>query len=468
MTAGPLVLCAINISMLYYYNGQIRRYITQFIRLFSGFQYQTGKNADGITSLVNVPVKYAETNRQASQILKNNSEASLISAPMISCYITDLSYNRERMQDPNFVSKMHIREREWDSNFNQYTNWQGEGYTIERLMPVPYEMKMNADIFTTNTDQKLQIFEQITVLFNPALEIQSTSNYVDWTSLSYVELDTVNFSSRTIPIGTDDAIDVCSLSFNIPIWLSPPAKVKKLGVVQTIIASVFDESGILSGEVTSGNFLTKQYVTPTNMGILIVGNEIRLLNQFENVTEPNTSLEVPEKRGTLVDWIKLVDAYGKLVDGVSQIRLTQPGGTDIIGTVSYHPVEPWTLLYNPDVDTLPTNTLTAITAIVDPIQAGPNHGLPAAVAGQRYLLVDDIGDANNAFPATAWGPVAAKANDIIQYNGTNWTRVFDSENALDVEYVTNAITNMQYKWTGSAWVKSYEGEYRPGEWTLVL
>ena len=39
-------------------------------------------------------------------------------------------------------------------------------------MPVPYLLNMQVDVWTSNTDQKLQLMEQILVLFNPALEIQ--------------------------------------------------------------------------------------------------------------------------------------------------------------------------------------------------------------------------------------------------------------------------------------------------------
>ena len=42
---------------------------------------------------------------------------------------------------------------------------------------------------------KLQILEQILVLFNPSLEVQTTDNYIDWTSLTHVMLESVNWSS---------------------------------------------------------------------------------------------------------------------------------------------------------------------------------------------------------------------------------------------------------------------------------
>ena len=65
------------------------------------------------------------------------------------------------------------------------------------------------------------------MLFNPSLEIQTTDNYVDWTSLSVVELTNITFASNTIPTGTETEIDVASMTFTMPIYISPPTKVKK-------------------------------------------------------------------------------------------------------------------------------------------------------------------------------------------------------------------------------------------------
>jgi len=55
--------------MDYFYDGQIRRYVTQFMRIFIGFQYKTG---DG--ELRHVPVMYGDMTRQVAAIIKENSE----------------------------------------------------------------------------------------------------------------------------------------------------------------------------------------------------------------------------------------------------------------------------------------------------------------------------------------------------------------------------------------------------------
>jgi len=168
----------------FFYDGQIRRFLVQFMRILSGFQVEFGKNADGVKTLQTVPIYYGDQSRQAATILRNNSENALNGVPAMSAYIGALTYDQARMQDPTHVGKINLRERHYDAETGTYTDQQGDSYTVERLMPVPYKLQIKLDIWTSNTEQKMQIVEQIATLFNPSFEIQSTDNYVDWTSLT--------------------------------------------------------------------------------------------------------------------------------------------------------------------------------------------------------------------------------------------------------------------------------------------
>ena len=38
----------------------------------------------------------------------------------------------------------------------------------------------------------------------------------------------------------------------------------------------------------------------------------------------------------------------------------------------------------------------------------------------------------------------------------------------NVQYATNNTGAVQFKWTGTQWQKSWEGEYSPGDWILDL
>ena len=458
----------------FFYDQQIRRFLLQFIRAFSNFQVEYGKDRNGLTTLQTVPVKYGDATRMVSSIIRENSENKILPTPMISCYITGLEYNPERRQDPTFVDKKHIRMRKFDANTNSYTTQQGNAFTIERMMPVPYTLQMSVDIWTSNTNQKLQLLEQLLVLFNPALEIQSTDNYLDWTSLSYIELTGTQFTSRSIPQGVDDQIDIATLQFTVPIFLSAPAKVKKLGVINKIVASIYDDNGGIADGVIDGEILlgTRQKFTPMNFGIIVLGNTVQILDRNETTTNKvdYTPLnDPPEKVGTDdVSWAALINQYGELQSGISQLRLETGGTAEIVGTIAFHPSDPHKLLWTVQSDTIPTNDLPAITKIINPLKSGPDVGLATAATGQRYLILNAIGSSSNTDGPDAWGSLVASANDIIEYNGTDWQIAFNSSAEQGIHYVTNTTTNLQYKWTGTEWIKSYEGEYKAGDWSIVL
>ena len=237
----------------FFYDGQIRRFLVQFMRIVSGIDVEFGKDSSGVRALQRVPVYYGDQSRQAAAILKGNSENTLNGVPAMAAYINGLTYDQSRMQEPNFVSKMNLREREYDADTGTYGSNQGDSYTIERLMPVPYKLTIKLDIWTSNTEQKMQIIEQLAVLFNPSLEIQSTDNYIDWASLTYVQLTDMMWSSRTIPASTEEPIDVATLTYEMQIWISAPAKVKRLGVIQKFISSIYDEQGAFSEDTVLTN-----------------------------------------------------------------------------------------------------------------------------------------------------------------------------------------------------------------------
>lgn len=454
----------------FFYDEQIRRFLLQFTRIFSNFQVEYGRDSSGAPTYTRVPVRYGDASKQASVIMADNSANKIPNSPLMTFYITSLDYDRPRMQDPTFVDKKVFRQRTWDDTTQSYEQTQGNAFTVERLMPVPYVLTINLDIWTTNTTMKLQILEQVLTLFNPSLEIQSTDNYIDWTSLSVVELSGTNWSSRSIPQGTEANIDITTLTFTLPIWISPPARVTKMGVVHKIIASVFDANGDARDALINDDLLlgTRQKITPFGYQVVLIGNQLQLLRQ-EQVEANEGTLNPAEGQTSNVLWASLIDVYGDLRDGITQIRLSIPDSeSEVVGTVAEHPGDGHYLLFSVDVDTIPTNTLTAVTAVIDPLASGPGAGLAVATTGQRYLLLEAIGDADNTDSADAWGDLVASANDIIEYDGSKWTVSFDASANNTKQYVSNLTTGIQYKWDGTAWTKSYQGLYKGGEWSLVL
>ena len=498
--------------MQFFYDGQIRRYITQIIRLMSNFYWQ-----DGSGNLKQIPVMYGDLTRQVANIIRENSENKLPSVPRMAVYVTGMEMDKSRLSDSSYVNKVNIRERAFDPEGNEYLNTQGKNYTVERLMPTPYNLSVNVDIWSSNTDQKLQIMEQIFMLFNPSLEIQTTDNYIDWTSLSVVNLDQIQFSNRSVPVGVESEIDIATLSFSTPIYISPPAKVKRLGVITNIITSIFNENtGDLELGLGPGNGNNLEVVETRELTDAF-GNEERLVDygQFPNVGDGEMDINVkrtlrPKQAGSSVsnttylslglyiannkayiidkgsvgtfNWNSLMEAYpGCYKPGISQIRLLNSDGTYIVGYITVNPLNQTELFVEWDEDTLPSNTVipgparnpnsyTSLDYIIDPLRWNPETRL---VSGLRLLTLGKVGNDINDDGADGWknrvnpfGDLIVDENDIIEYDGNNWHIIFDASESTEVVYITNLATNSQYKWTGEFWTKSYEGEWSQGSWML--
>lgn len=453
----------------FFYDQQIRRFLIQFAKVFSSWYVTKGKDPAGNEILVRVPIMYGDSSRQAATIIANNSASNLPTAPLITYYITGLEYNQSWTQDPTFVEKLNVRQRAYNEVTQTYETTQGQAFTIERIMPVPYTLRITVDFWTTNYNQKLELIEQLGTLFNPALEIQSTDNFIDWTSLSAVFQDGLTFSSRSIPVGTNNPIDIMSWKFRMPIWLSTAAKLKKMGVINKIIASIY--TGKALEDMQDDAFLlgTRQKITPYGYKLLLIGNTLQLLPANEAFYPPNSDLDEPPPPNTSLYWSSLLNVYGTIVPGVSQIWLQNPYmNTDIVGTIVPDPLDDRLLIYNIDQDTLPQNTLSPVNSVINPLVVGPNAGLPGPVPGRRYLIVESIGSVGNS--TVAWGTLVANANDIIEFNaGLNkWVVVFDSEATKTTEYVLNLTSNIQYRWTGQNWMKSVDGWYDQGDYSIVI
>jgi len=493
--------------MEFFYDGQIRRYITQTIRVFSNFVVKYG---DG--TLVRIPVMYGDADRQVASIIRNNSENKVNSVPRIAVYVSSFALDRDRLADSSYVGKIHIRERgtQLDSTpgsptYGQmiYNEDQGRQYTVERLMPTPFKLTMKVDIWSSSSEQKLQIMEQLLVLFNPSLELQTTDNYIDWTSLSVLNLNDVTWSSRQVPVGADTPIDIATITVDAPVWISPPAKVKHLGVITKIITSMYENSttsgtyieGLGSdpiGSTTSLSTILDKVVTVQGQNnIEVYGSSVILLHPNESVmpNEP-TADPAPVRQQPALDWNEfLITAGGNYVAGSSMIYLLQTNGSYVVGTFALNPLDPGKLSVNWNPDSLVTNTgidsaglLDSMTgynaaasyranstgtfdAIINPLTYNPG----TVSAGTRYLIIEDIGNAANTTPAVAWGNLVAHANDIIEWTGTHWNVIFShSQYTTTMVWQTNIYTGIQYLWNGVSWVKSYEGEYTADRWKIVL
>tara|TARA_B100000959_G_C14962785_1_gene616474 strand:+ start:552 stop:1889 length:1338 start_codon:yes stop_codon:yes gene_type:complete len=445
--------------MDFFYDKQFRRYIQQFMRLFANFQIEIDRENETYRT---VPVRYGDATRMAMHILKENSENVVNSAPFISCWIQSLEINPEGRRSPQSIDKVQVYEKSFNYTTNEYDDTLGDSYQIERHMPVPYKLTMQVDIWTSNSDQKFQLLEQLLTLYNPSIDINATDNPFDWTRLSVVELTAVQWTNRSIPTGAEDMIDIATLTFTMPIHLSVPSRVSRQTLIHTIMSTIltaknktemetFSSTGTISGAPT--NYMVTTF---KDRSVSLSGSTLTLLNE-DGSAATTTWTELLEERSaelrTGISQVKLMDAnieseanfqvYGALLSISNQ---------EITVTI--------------DAGTLPTNSANTGTVnnIVDPTYQGPlNYGLPESSTGQRYIVTNDVPTGGDW-----WGNVIAHKNDIIEFNGTNWVRSFDASETSTTKFTTNSNDSTRWVWNGNEWKNATERIYPAGYWRLYL
>jgi hypothetical protein len=315
------------------------------------------------------------------------------------------------------------------------------------------------------------------------------------------------FSSRTIPQGAESDIDICSIEFEMPVFISPPAKVKKLGIVQSIVANLMDDEGNVinledliynnsaTGHYQPGNDVVGMTLSDRQFGrygVLLfksnTGNpndnqyDLTLVNPIEAVASLGLS-EKETKNGEPIDWNIILNAQGGYVPG-SEVLFKKPNGLQIIGTFVINPMDPSILIVSLDTDTYPGNNdvpsavpgVTAsgtIDAIIDPYKYNPLevYGSHAAIPiGLRFLMLDDV---NNSVNRGGYINLPSNPADStsVPYRGPQaWRSVSNNDSSWSNQDGTDPVikANSVVEWTGSSWTTVWDPDQNTVEAADVL
>jgi len=450
------------------------------MRIFSDIKVRNGPDANGLYTITRVPVVYGDPSWVVAQIIKGGSENTLMPAPMFSVYIDNIKMVPERRQDTQFVGKISTVERQFNQQTQTYNDQAGVRYDVDRYMPVPYDITFKLDCWTTNTTNKLQLWEQISTIFNPSIQLQQNSNLLDWTSIFEVWMEDFTWTNRSVPQGGEQDRDIMSWKFKVNAWINPPAKVKRSTLIAEIVTNVFSDIDIHNVSATLDNNeydIFRSCFDNIPLQIITTEGNYKISVARNGAQEEITLLNSSGAALPMQSWQKLIQKYGQITPNITKIRLKLDpnidiSDSDIIGGIVQDPVRENVLIFTPDVDTLPANTIPAIIDIIDPIEMFPGNGLPLAIAGQRYLLTsrDSAGEEPAIPPGVSispWGAnIVAYPNDVIEFNGIDWKVIFDSKNSPGHNYLVNNSNNTQYTFDGVNWSYTYFGEYSPGFWRI--
>lgn len=240
----------------YFFDGQIRRYLLQFCHIFTGLKVKTGITAD--SEFITVPISIGSRDRVVAAIMAGNTQNRPFTLPAMSVSMSSLALAPARkgvgvVDRKTFLPAGGV--------------YPDDLRTSVRVMPIPYVMTVELSIYASNTLQLHQILEQILMLFDPVLQIQTSDSAFDWTKITSVELTSIN-NEENFPAGGDKRILQWSLSFDIPIYISAPIDIKD-DIVRKIFIQVGDLEGLQINEYDEDGNLVP-FADGHNYGTIII------------------------------------------------------------------------------------------------------------------------------------------------------------------------------------------------------
>lgn len=195
----------------YFYDRQFESYISQFTRIFKGFQYNTGNNeANGDPILATVPVYYGAMDRIVASILtKREPNFSHRKLPVIAVNLSSIAddLNARRV-------KAHKDELVYNDGTQKGTLRKvGKGLILS----------LEINILASSQIELFSIVEQILLVFNPRVTIQFSSDALDVDNKTEVSLQSVQ-SEISYPLGTEKSTVSIGMEFEMPVRLEYPRK----------------------------------------------------------------------------------------------------------------------------------------------------------------------------------------------------------------------------------------------------
>ncbi len=230
----------------FWYEGQLKAYLRQFIAIFQGLQVQTGFGECDEAQYITVPCVVGSKDRVVAALFAGNTQNRTFSLPTMSVFMSNISIAPERRKVQAFIDQ-RVTLKAGGVFPDDLT-------VVKRAQPVPYNMTVELSIMTSNAQQLHQILEQILVLFNPDIQIQKSDAAFDWTKLTKVELTDIS-NEENYPSAQDRRMIIWTLSFEVPIFLSIPMGVKddlvrkiviQIGSLDTVVVNEVDENGELT------------------------------------------------------------------------------------------------------------------------------------------------------------------------------------------------------------------------------
>lgn len=213
-------------TKLYPYRSgeQFKRVISQFMRVFSGFQVPDGKGG-----LKRIPVVYGAMDRITATILQQRDHLTNNRVPMFAVNLTGMSIDVNNKRSPKHIdsianTKVGVDERK----------------SITRLIGPPYLLNFELNIIASSNTELYDILEQVLLIFNPRVSILLDAVAANSDFITEIILDSLN-SEIQYPMGGEQRIVQMGLNFTVPIRLRYPY-LEKDNIIKSIKLNLMDEN----------------------------------------------------------------------------------------------------------------------------------------------------------------------------------------------------------------------------------
>lgn len=225
------------------YNRQFERYIGQFMRAISGLQIENGVERNGTKDPRRVPVVWMAMDRViASLMAKRNDHQVNSKLPMIGVNMSGLAQVQDSRMSPYWNEPIPKRRME-----------NGKPHTaIQRLVGQQFLMSLDVAVYASSTSELFMILEQLLLIFNPRLVIQSDNDAINSDYITSITLDSIQ-PEITFPLGQGSQECIMNLGFSMPVRMRYPVDANK-EVIDKIIANVMvddDDKPIFTEIITN-------------------------------------------------------------------------------------------------------------------------------------------------------------------------------------------------------------------------
>ena len=237
-----------------FYWGTIRKCIIAFGNLFNNIEIDRLSTTGNIHKTIRVPLAYAPRQKFLARIdqLPNAEERNVqVVLPRMSFEMVGLEYDPSR--------KLASTQQ------NRYST--GTDVLRTQYVPVPYNINLNLYIYAKNSDDALQVVEQILPYFNPDFNL--TIKAVPDLNIKHdipIILNNVDFTDNYDGEFTERRAIVWTMSFVMKTNFYGPAT--KQGVIRTAKVNYYDNPE-LSNLLGTYTVTTPANVNPSNTIIFV-------------------------------------------------------------------------------------------------------------------------------------------------------------------------------------------------------